>query len=57
MLPAIHEVGHVGTFVLLRSENKEDREISQLMYVNVCECKFTLKLILMSHMRMSTEEQ
>ena len=47
-LPVIHKVDDVGIFVLLKFENKMDREITQFNYKSKhhYKCKFVLKLAL-----------
>ena len=43
----MHRVNNVGVFVLLKFQNKMDREISDLNYIskNYDKCKSALKLI------------
>ena len=45
--PVIHKVGNIGIFVLLKFENKMEREIIHLNYNSEHhdKCKFVLKLI------------
>ena len=45
--PVIHKVGNVGIFVLLKFENKLNREISHFNFISkhYDKCKFALKLI------------